>query len=126
MNILIESVDHDKQRYPTVGDWEIDSEKNTIHIKVSRTGNWRYELLIGVHELLEVVLCLDRGITGAIVDKFDTEYERRRKDGDDSEPGDDPHAPYRREHFFATTVERLLAAELGVTWHDYENALNKL
>jgi len=126
MNILIETVKHEDQRYPTVGDWEVDTQKDTIHIKVSQMGNFKYEALVAVHELIEILLCLDRGISQEIVDKFDIEYEKKRKDGDESEPGDDAHAPYRKEHFFATNIERLLAAEYGINWANYDAAVNEL
>jgi hypothetical protein len=126
MNILIETIDHDKQRYPTVGDWQIDAEKDTILIRVSKIGNWRYELLVGIHELVEVLLCLDRGITDEQVTAFDVEYEKKRSKDSHDEPGDDPHAPYRAEHFFATNLERLLSAELSVNWLDYEKAIDDL
>ena len=33
---------------------------------------------------------------------------------DDAEPGDDPRAPYRREHRFAMLMEMLMAHELGI------------
>jgi hypothetical protein len=36
-----------------------------------------------------------------------------------SEPGDDPRAPYYREHQFASGMERLMAAELGIDWQQY-------
>jgi len=46
-------------------------------------------------------------------------YERNRREGDLGEPGDDPRAPYYREHQFASGMERLMAAELGVDWQQY-------
>jgi hypothetical protein len=60
------------------------------------------------------------------VDVFDMAYEKTRPDGDDSEPGDSPDAPYRNEHFFATSIERLIAAEFGVDWMLYESHINEL
>lgn len=125
MRIKIETIPHKRQRYPTVGDWYLD-KSGTIVVRVSRMGNWRYEVLVAVHELVELLLCEHRGISQAAVDKFDKDYEANRKPGDDSEPGDDPKAPYRREHFFATSIERLLAAELGVDWAKYELKLYSL
>jgi hypothetical protein len=126
MRISIETIDHSKQRYPTVGDWIIHLKKDEITIRVSKMGNWRYELLVGIHELVEVLLCLDRGIPQSLVDDFDKQFEERRIDGNTDEPGDDPHAPYRREHFFATSIERLLSAELGVDWKTYDDVVSSL
>jgi hypothetical protein len=54
-------------------------------------------------------------------------FEKARESGRVSgEPGDAPDSPYRREHFFATSLERLLAAELGVDWAVYEAHVDSL
>jgi|SRR5215471_13158971 len=126
MKIVIEIIDHHEQRYPTCGDWQIDHDKQTLNIKVSNLGKWQYNVLVGLHEAVEALLCLDRGITEEMVDKFDIEYEKKRSLDDFSEPGDHPDSPYRKEHFFATSIERLLAAELKVDWATYERKIDEL
>ena len=60
----------------------------------------RYEFLIGMHEVIEAYLAIYAGVSPDAVDRFDKAYEAKRKPGDDSEPGDDPRAPYHREHVF--------------------------
>jgi len=125
MKIIIETILHQQQAYPTVGDWRRDPD-GTLRIKVSEEIGDRHALLVAVHELVEVALCEARGITVAAVDAFDQNFEANRPKGNYDEPGDDPAAPYRKEHFFATNIERLLAAELGVDWQQYEAAINKL
>src|SRR6266403_2512350 len=115
MRIVIETIPHEKQRYPTVGDWFFD-EKGDLIIWVSELGDWRYEALISVHELVEVLLYKQKGVSQADVDQFDIQYEKLRQEGDVLEPGDDPKAPYKVQHCIATGVERILAAELGVDW----------
>lgn len=80
-------------------------------------------MLIAVHELVEVLLCKHDGVTQKSVDKFDMAYEKKRKPNDDSEPGDNPKAPYVKQHCIATGVERILAAGLGVSWKEYEDEL---
>jgi hypothetical protein len=45
---------------------------------------------------------------------------------EDSEPGDDKHAPYHLQHGHATAVERHLAAALGIAWSDYADAVDAL
>jgi hypothetical protein len=112
-------------RYRTCGDWWVDPD-GTIQIRVSELSDWRREALIAVHELWEGLICKHRGITQEAVDAFDMEYEANRGSGDDSEPGDNPEAPYRREHCSATGVERLLASELEVVWKDYEEEIEAL
>jgi hypothetical protein len=87
----------------------------------------RYEELVAYHELTEALLCLARGIPQELVDKYDMEYEASRPEWDaTSEPGDAKDAPYHAEHFFATIVEHLMAAELGVDWQLYEQAIQAL
>jgi hypothetical protein len=66
----------------------------------------------------------DGCVSQAAVDRFDQAYEPRRKPGDDSEPGDDPKAPYHREHMFASKVERMLANHLNVNWGAYDREVS--
>jgi hypothetical protein len=73
---------------------------------------------------IEAYLTVHAGISPAAVDKFDKAYEAKRKRGDDSEPGDDPRAPYHREHVFASKIERLLAKQLGVDWTNYDREVS--
>jgi hypothetical protein len=68
-------------------------KRGTIQVRISKSKNCRYEALVLIHELF---LC---------------------------KPGDDPKAPYHREHRFATRIERLLARELRVNWATYEAGL---
>ena len=125
MRVNIETIDHHLQRYPTCGDWWLEPG-DTWQIRVSKMGDWRYELLVGVHELVECSICYYMGISTADVDKFDIAYEHARGEDNDDEPGDDPRAPYRIQHCIATGVERILAACLGVVWSEYANAIESL
>jgi len=128
VKIIIETIPHASQPYPTVGDWRRD-EDGTLHINVSEEIGGKYASLVALHELIEVLLCEDRGITCEEVDAFDKSFEAARDTGtepEDAEPGDSPFAPYRKEHFFATSLERLMAAELGVDWNVYDDAVMAL
>jgi hypothetical protein len=125
MKIIIETIPHASQPYPTCGDWRTDSD-GVLRINVSEEIGDKYAFLVALHELVEVRLCQLRKISTEEVDKFDKAYEATRPDGDNSEPGDSPDAPYRDEHFFATSIERLMALEMGVNWAEYEAAINKL
>jgi len=124
VRIVIEVVDHEKQRYDTCGDWQFFDD--TLEIRVSNLKDWRMEALVGLHEAVEALLCRKRGITEHEVGVFDKRFETEIPHTEDEEPGDHILSPYRREHFFATNVERLLAAELGVDWQDYEERINAL
>lgn len=124
MKIMIETIPHEEQRYQTVGDWyyEHDVENDVLRIRVSELGSQKMEQLVAVHELIEVILCQSAGVSQQSVDEFDTKYELDRKEGAHSEidePGDDLQAPYRKQHCFATAVERMMAAEMDVPWNDY-------
>lgn len=125
MKIEMITIPHDAQRYDTCGDWEIGKD-GSISISVSDMGNEDYALLVALHELVEVWFCRKRGISQKSVDDFDIAYENARKDGDISEPGDSTKAPYFLEHRFATKIERQVAAQLGVNWEEYDNAVNDL
>jgi hypothetical protein len=118
MRVVIETIPHKEQRYDTCGDWLFDGD--TLKIFVSKTKDWRYSFLVAVHELIEVGLCKQAGITQQAVDKFDMNFKGK------GEPGDDPKAPYRIQHAVATAIERDVALELDVDWQKYEAALNKL
>ena len=122
MKITIETIPHDRQRYPTAGDWQIDSSGD-ITIRVSELGDWRKEAAIAVHELVEVLLCKNDGVSQSAVDAFDVQYAAGWAP---FEPGDDPRSPYARQHCFATAVERMLIAAFGMSWAEYEGAVEAL
>lgn len=124
MKITIETIPHTEQRYPTVGDWQWQGDD--LLIRVSDLGNWRYNAAVAVHELVEVLLCKSDGVTQAEVDAFDEAFEAARPEGDESEPGDAPACPYAQQHCFATAVERMLIAALGVSWDGYAGTVESL
>lgn len=126
MKMHIESIPHETQRYPTVGDYWLDTD-GVEQIRVSSMPDWRYEALVVVHELVEMILTRHRDIQEEIISKFDIEFEESREKGlVAGEPGDHVHSPYRKEHFFATNLERLLAAELDVDWFEYDRFVDAL
>ncbi|MDD5152596.1 MAG: hypothetical protein PHS95_01180 [Candidatus Pacebacteria bacterium] len=114
----ISKIPHKEQRYNTVGDWVFEGDE--IKIMVSDTGDPRMNALVGVHELVEVLLCKDRGISQSDVDKFDMGHPEL------SDPGSHPDAPYKKEHEFATKVEKMLCDEFGIKWEEYEKILHNL
>ena len=127
MKITIQTVPHDQQRYETVGDWVYDGENLTI--TVSDMGYRRFNLLVGIHELIEAELCRLAGVDEATVTAFDVQYEADREKGlhaADSEPGDDRATPYRLQHAFATKIEKQLADALFVDWNTYDKTVQSL
>jgi hypothetical protein len=124
MNISIRSIPHVNHRYSTVGDYF--DEDGQLKIRVSEMGNEDYHLLVAVHELIEEHLTRKRGITEESIKAFDEAFEAKRIEGNTDEPGDDPAAPYRREHRFAENIERQVAYELNVDWAEYTRVVESL
>lgn len=126
MMIDIRVIPHKEQRYETIGDWWFNKDNSKLSIRVSNLNNEDYENLIALHEQVEALLCLKRNIDEKKITAFDIKFEKHREFGNTDEPGDDPKAPYRKEHFFATSIERLMAAELNIDWRKYEEAVYAL
>lgn len=117
-------IPHASQRYPTVGDWQ-DGD-GLLTVTVSQCGDWRYESLVAVHEIVEALICRAQGIPEEKVTAFDVAFEAARKSGDDREPGSLPGAPYHDAHAVAEHLERVLAHAMQVDWFEYERALKAL
>lgn len=118
--ISITTIPHVLQRYNTVGDWKYDPVRCKLDIKVSQFHNWKYEALIGIHELVEVVLCQAMGVSEEQVDTWDLSHL------DDDDPGSLEGCPYKLQHTVASILERTLAGFLLVDWDDYESEINKV
>lgn len=139
MRFIIESIPHSSQAYPTCGDWRGDPD-GAVHIYVSKEMGKDSCFLVAIHELIEVYLLSKRGVTTKEVDAFDIKYEKAHREGgkltgkrkkingkvDESEPGDDPKAPYFKEHQFATAVEQIVCTQLGISWEQHAKNVEKL
>jgi len=160
MKVIIETIDHKDQPYDTCGDWRFENgsgnpisqslamlsatagaDNEVLRIRVSKLGDWRYEMLVAVHELCETLMCMHDGVLVEDVDRFDKAFEARKQeqfgnltgyetvgvdDGANAEPGDDPAAPYVKQHCIATAVERLMCAQLGCDWKTYDDKVFSL
>lgn len=119
--LIAVTIPHQFQEYPTVGNYSWTKD-GILVIFISDMSNEIYERLVLLHEIVEATLIKRRGIKVEEIDKFDILFEEQRERGEhsaDDEPGDDPQAPYRLEHQFATKVEKQMAALLGVDWDKY-------
>lgn len=137
MEILISTIAHDEQPYDTCGNWEWMPDA-TLTVTISKLPDERYEFLVMLHEFVEAYLCRAAGVSGEAVTRFDVEWLERRKGhqagsvealaaiSGPEEPGDDPAAPYFKQHRTATLVEQLVAHELGVDWIAYSEAISQL
>jgi len=112
------TIPHKFQRYDTAGDW-YGHDRHVI-ILMSELGDSSLEALLFIHEFVEAFLCMKRGISDESVTQFDKSFIGN------GEPGDDPNAPYHREHLVATAIETALAEELGIDMDKYDKALYKL
>lgn len=147
LSISIESIPHRLQGYDTCGDWyqggsldrEMIRDKEVLCISISELPDRREMFLIAIHELIEAFLCECAGVTEASVDDFDKNFESGWLETDSlvgnklalpigypKEPGDHPDAPYYHQHQLATGIERILAAEAGVSWLEYEQHIQEL
>ena len=118
MTILVQEVNHEDQRYNTVGDWQFFDY--LLHIKVSKMTDKRHVYLVAIHEIIEATLCHFMGISEEAVDEYDMNYKGN------AEPGDQPEAPYYIQHKFATMVEKKMAKLMEVDWKEYEKEINNL
>ena len=125
IKILVEVIDHCNQRYPTVGDWWFEVDRNfneVIHICVSKIihkgiHQEYMEFAVALHELVEAILCRYNGVSEYEVTKFDEEHPEA------DEPGALIDAPYFKEHAVATQIEKMLVEQFSFSWEEYDEAV---
>ena len=112
MKITLQTADC---RFKQIGDWpEYDD------IRCLPLGNWQYEALVLIHELVESLDCKRLGIKPEDVDKFDIAFNG------DGEPGDVTDCPYRSSHQLATVIEMMIATHWGISFSDYLRITNHI
>jgi hypothetical protein len=84
LSIHVITIDGTDMRYPTVGDYI--GTPNARVVMVAEMGDWRKELLVAVHEIIEQSLCFDRGISEKAITAFDKHFEAT-KGNTHEEPG---------------------------------------
>lgn len=128
-NIHIRVIDNERHRTPegckriTGADWYWD-EDGDLQVRVSRMSDWRMEAALALHETAEALMCRNDSVTQESVDLFDSHYAATHTD--DCEAGDDPAAPYKRQHSAATAIERVFTAHVGLDWKTYDDELELL
>jgi len=127
--INIEFIPHHQQRYETVGDYFFDVD-GVLQIRISQMKVEIHAMAVLIHELTEMALLRHEGkVTFEDVDKFDFEFEEKRKRGevdDEEEPGMAVDCPYRDQHLIATSVEMAVIASAKVSWKEYEDEIYAL
>jgi hypothetical protein len=120
MDLRLKTIPASEHRYATCGDyWGTGfCDGDEFEYRVTQMPDWRAEAAVFLHEFVESMLCKARGISENSITNFDIAFEGS------GEPGDDPNAPYRKEHRFAENIERAFVHELGMVWADYEKVVN--
>ena len=122
MRIIFET---GKPRNFQCGDWYRDGDD----IKITTLDMpLKSHVAVAIHELLEMILCEEAGVTDEQVTGFDAWFEKQREYGNQpvtAEAGDDPRAPYKTQHEAATFAERAICAAIGLPWAEHEEAVWK-
>lgn len=129
MKINIEVIAHAKQRYETPGDWFWDSE-GVLQIRVSKLPNPKFERLIIIHELVEILIetarqNIDPQRLLEITEESDKAFESGRTD-DSAESGYRPDNPVYHGHMAASAIEHIAGMLLGVDYNKYSEAVAAL
>lgn len=122
LTIHFKVVTHSNQRYNTVGD-VIENHDGSITIVMSDLGDLRRTYAVGIHELVEQVLCARDGVTNKEIDEFDLAFEKMQNPNDIQEPGDHPDSPYHAQHQVASAVERSFVEACGLNWNEHDDAI---
>ncbi|MBF0555646.1 MAG: hypothetical protein HQK96_14040 [Nitrospirae bacterium] len=128
MNIIIKIVEQKEQKFLTQGDWRPDEHGDMI-ITITKCPDWRHEAGIAVHELVELYISKNLGITIEQCDEFDAMYEEGYRSGKiplNKEPGYDKKCPYFLGHVWGDRFSFVLLWLLGVKWKDYVRETDKL
>lgn len=127
MNIHILTVTNEEIKVRkgfTGADWWWD-DAGDLQVRVaSELEDWRERMALAIHEASEALMCKHNGVTVEQVDVFDAKFKGENEI--DVNAGDEPEAPYRLEHTYATAIERVLTGVLGVDWKSYDIRLGKL
>jgi len=129
MNFVTNIIPLDEMPYRTIADWRFSKDAKTCYINVADLGDEDYHNALILHETSEIMALLRRFSPHEavkIVDTFDKRFEKNRKDDFETDPGDDPRAPYHIEHGFATGIERTYLASAGRNWKKYEDKISAM
>ena len=123
--IHIKFIPQKEQRFSTPADWQIVD--NLLTVWISEMADPRYECIVLMHELTEIIICWFDGVSSTDADAFDALWEKEIEAGLHNkieEAGFDKRCCYRRGHVWGARMERLFCFILGVKWRDYEDYFN--
>jgi hypothetical protein len=107
---------HNLQRYDTIGDWEHEPTSGALTVTTSILPDFRSELAVAIHEIVEALACTSVGVLAQEVDAFDMGEEGSKL----ADPGSSPAAPYHSQHMLALEIEKLACRLLQLEWQDHE------
>jgi hypothetical protein len=118
-------------KFVTVGywHWTEPNNKGELLVEVSMLSDWRFNLAVLGHELIEVFYCWIFHKTTEECDRFDDIYEDLYKVGKVSpevEPGTDPACPYHWGHMAGMVWEWLCIHLTLASWKKYDAECNKI
>ncbi|MDD3006283.1 MAG: hypothetical protein PHX30_01730 [Candidatus Pacebacteria bacterium] len=120
--IICQAIPHKEQSYDTIGDYREENGDWVFSVSQMTTD---YEFMVIIHEMVEWYLTQRNGAKDEEIVAFDRKFKEEQSMGqhpDIDEPGDSPDCPYKKEHFFAANIERMIADKLGVDWKEYDSA----
>ena len=121
--IFIKIIPHNQQRYNTAGDYFL--EKGVWQFRISEMKSIFYEVFVLFHELWEWFrVCIIKGIKEEDIAKFDIAWQGEKHIF--SEAGNDPKAPYHKEHLESTALEKFLVRKAKMKWSVYNKSFDKL
>ena len=93
-------------RYKGIGDWYQPKAGHHLVLALDLEDD---DVTLGVlvHELIEQYMCARDGVHEFPVNEFDAKFKG------EGEPGDDPAAPYYKQHQAASAVEKVVLEVLG-------------
>lgn len=115
MKLNIRTVPQCEHRFTTIGDWW--ERDGTLEVRISYLPDWRWQIGVLVHELVEWIYCKRRGITSDECDRFDRFYEEQYRSKVipvEKEAGYDKRCPYHRGHVWGDRIAWLVEWLLGV------------
>lgn len=119
----IRLISMDEQRFNTIGDWG-RSESGEYFITIAMLPDYRHQVLVLIHELVEWTICMATGVSVEAADAFDELWEQELRQGKqppEEEAGFDLRCPYRRGHIWGARAERFFAWLFRVDWKAYCN-----
>lgn len=126
LDIIIQTVKHEDQRYDTLGDYQsldgitdVSLTPGKAIITVSDMCSWRSELLVAIHELIELsTACWINGIPDENIVAFDKANSLA------IDPGSNPNAPYHTQHMLATFIESGLMPHFHITEEEHQFSMD--